>query len=79
MPLRLNQAAVQRWLRDQQAALQQVKEERVRFLLNLNSEDALCLYLAISLSRSGRGTDAEPSLLLWSMRQTLSTSRKEDR
>jgi len=69
MSLRLNEAAVKRWQRDQRAALQKVEEERVRFLLDLTSEEAFRLYLAMPLSDE-RAT-AEPSPLLWAMRQAL--------
>lgn len=58
MSLRLNEAAVKRWLQDQQAALQRVEEERVRFLLDLTGEDALRLYLTLSPSSVDEETRA---------------------
>jgi len=76
MSLGLNEAAVKRWLQDQQAARQKVQEERVRFLLNLTSEDALRLYLALPQANTGRKDAPEPSPLLWVMRQALARYRR---
>jgi hypothetical protein len=73
MPAKLNQAAVKRWLQDQQMALQKVEVERVRFLLDLTGEEALRLYLAMPLP-DGKA-QSEPSPLLWAMRKALACSR----
>lgn len=73
MSPRLNEGAIKRWLRDQQAAQQKEDEERVRALLDLTEEKALRLYLALPLSQ-GEAT-SEPSPLLWIMRRVLERSR----
>ncbi|HXF04179.1 MAG TPA: hypothetical protein VNM72_02040 [Blastocatellia bacterium] len=73
MSPRLNERAVKRWLRDQQAAQQKEDEERVRVLLDLTEDKALRLYLAMPLSREE--VTSEPSPLLWIMRRVLEQSR----
>jgi len=61
---------VRRWLRDQKAAARRIEEEKTDFLLRLTPEESLRIYL--SLPRDDvRENPAEPSPLLWAMRQAV--------
>ena len=67
----LNKSMVQQWLRDQQAANKQIARERVRRLLELDTEEAQRIYLTLYQSCLSRTDRQAPSFLLIAMRQAL--------
>ena len=70
MAKELDKRQVKRWLRDQKAAARRIEEEKTDFLLCLTPEESLRIYL--SLPRDDVHEDAaEPSPLLWAMRQAV--------
>ncbi|OGF52695.1 MAG: hypothetical protein A2Z21_03765 [Candidatus Fraserbacteria bacterium RBG_16_55_9] len=83
MPERtLDNAAVKRWMKDQQVAQERIEKERVHFLLNLTEEEALRLHLGfMGMEAQYRNTqvgEPSPSPLLMAMRQALRRHPSEE-
>ncbi|MBI4507016.1 MAG: hypothetical protein HY691_15910 [Chloroflexi bacterium] len=68
----LDPAEVRRWLRGQRVAARRIERERRAALAKLTSEEALRIYLSLHASaESAARAPAEPSPVLWRMRQML--------
>ncbi len=67
----LDEAAVQRWLQDQQAAHSSIERERIRRLLALTPQEAQRIYLSLSEGWLSYTDRMEPSPLLMAMRRVL--------
>jgi len=71
MGTNLTEAEVKKWLRGHKVAMQWVEEERARFLLQLTPQESLRIYLSLQNPVKDGRNRAEPSPLLWKVRQAL--------
>ncbi len=70
MAKELDKRQVKRWLWDQKVAARRIEEEKTDFLLRLTPEESLRIYLSLP-RHDVRENPAEPSPLLWAMRQAM--------
>ncbi len=71
MGTKLAETEVKRWLRGQKVATQWIEGERTRSLLQLTPQESLRIYLSVQTLTTDGGDRAQPSPLLWRMRQAL--------